>query len=239
LYNPNFRFETTGYYRIVDEPLLDTPNLKLKETSGLVALKFLGRAAVTSGLSASYVSGDYTGGTITANPSYQQDNVDLTTNYQVSGRSSLTGEIGYSRRKSSTGSNDVSGVTGQLSFRDQLTGKSSVEVLLSRAINSYIANTGSEIDSVGTLNLNWQATYKLGVAVGYTYTNRELPNQGNAPATDRTDHLEFASLKIDYEPYRWLIIKPYANIQTRKSDIVGANFNATVYGIYVTIQLVK
>ena len=36
---------------------------------------------------------------------------------------------------------------------------------------------------------------------------------------------------MDYEPLRWLTLKPYVNYQTRNSNIIGGNFNATIYGI--------
>jgi hypothetical protein len=237
LFNPNWRLEGTAYQRGVDEPLTATPNLHLNESFGSMALKFVGRAGVTAGISTGYLSGDFSGTTAErANPSYRQQNADFVATYQASGHSTLTGEAGYSRRTSGNALNDVSGPTGALDYRNQLTPKTSVELLVNRAIISYIANTGSEIDTNATFNVNWQATYKVGVVLGYTWTDRNLPKQNNVPGTDRVDHLNYVSLKIAYRPFRWLVIDPYANVQTRRSNFAGANFDATVFGVYVTVQ---
>jgi hypothetical protein len=45
------------------------------------------------------------------------------------------------------------------------------------------------------------------------------------------------SLTVTYVPVPWLILKPYANYQTRASqNYVGGNFNATVVGVQFTLQ---
>jgi hypothetical protein len=238
LVNPDFRIEGNAYHRVVDEPLDGNPNLQLTETFGQAALKYIGRAGLTSGLSVGYLSGAYTNSS-TAEPSYRQINYDLIANYQATGRSSLAGEIGYSQRTSAAGTDNVSGITGNIAYRSQLTGKTSIDLVLNRGINSYIANSGSEIDTTAALDVNWQITYKIGLAVGYSFTDSNLLNQGNITNTNRVDHLQYASLKLDYKVFRWLSIKPYANTQTRKSDVAAANFNATIYGIYFTVQSFK
>jgi hypothetical protein len=239
----DWRVEGEVYRRGVDEPLLATPDLHLNETFGQLALKYVGRAGLTSGLSAGYLSGDYSGSTAANNPSYKQKDFDLTANYQAKGRSSFAGQVGYSQRTSATGANDIGGITGQGEYRNQLTGKSSVDVVISRTINSYVANAGSEIDSVATVNLNWQATYLLGVSAGYSYSYRNFPNQGlgpnnpgNGPNDNGIYRQQYVSLNIVYEVLRWLTIKPYANVLTRTTDIPGGNFNATIYGIYFTVH---
>jgi len=63
LINPEWRIEGTGYYRSVDEPLVVAPDLHLTERSGLATLTYLGEGALTSGLSAGYLTGDFTGTT--------------------------------------------------------------------------------------------------------------------------------------------------------------------------------
>ena len=85
--------------------------------------------------------------------------------------------------------------------------------------------------------MNWQATYKIGVVLTYSYTYRQLPGQGDAPVGgERLDHLQLASLNVDYEPLDWLSLKPFVNYQLRGSNYIGANFNATVVGVNFTIH---
>ena len=158
----------------------------------------------------------------------------------MSARSSLLGNIGYTDRSSpSAGAalNDISGLTGVLDYKNQVTGKSSVEVSLQRLINSYITNLGSEIDNIAALTLNWQATYKLDVAVLYSWDYAQFPGQGdNPPGSDRIDHVQNAGFRITYQALRWLVIKPYANYLTRSSNLTDASFDAAIAGINVTVQ---
>ena len=234
---PDWRVEGSGYYRTIDQATLDEPNLDLTESFGQVALKYIGLAGVTAGLSGGYSVGNYTGANADLNPSYRQTTVSLVGHYEPTGRSSFNGALGYSDRTSPSQLNEVSGFTGQLDYESQLTGKTSVQAQLSRLINSYIANVSSEIDTIAATNVRWQATYKLGVLAGYSWTYRDLPGQGNAPlGSNRVDRLQYGSIKLDYEPFLWLSIKPYVNLQTRSSNFVGGNFNSTAYGFYFTVQ---
>jgi len=237
---PDWRLEGSGYYRTVDQGYLDEPALDLTESQGQVAMRYLGLAGLTAGLSFAYTDGRYTGTGAEFNPAYDQTSVSFVSTYAPTGRSTFKGALGYSDRRSASADNSISGVTGELDYDNQITGKTSAHVALSRLINSYISNTSSEIDSIGNASVKWQATYRLGIALGYTYTYRDLPGQGNAPlGSNRIDHLQYATLNIDFEPFRWLILKPYANYQTRSSNYVSANFNASIVGLYFTVQWQK
>ncbi len=235
--SPDWRVEGSGRHSAIEQVLFGTPNIDLTESFGQLALKYIGVAGLTAGVSGGYTSGNFTGASAATQPAYQQTAGAVVVSYQPSGRSILNGALGYSDRTSESDLDSISGFTGKVDYTNQLTGKTSVQVQLSRIINSYIANLSSEIDDVAAMNVHWQATYRIGVAVGYSFTNRNLPGQGNAPVGgDRVDHLQYASLNIDYEAQRWLSIKPYVNLQTRSSNFIGGNFNATVYGLYFTVQ---
>jgi len=232
----DWRVEGSAYTRKDEEPTQGSPNLELTETSGKAAIKYLGINQVTSGAFASYTTGTYQGAISTVDPSYHQDDAGLTATY-LSSRSSTEGSIGYSRRVSATGLDDTAGTTGAFSFKDKLTPKTTLIATVSRSINNYVINAGSEIDTGGGVNLTWQATYKLQVTAGYTYTNRNYPRQGNNPiGSDRVDHQQYANLQIDYQPVPWLTIRPYAKILTRNSDFIGGDFNSTVFGVMFTVS---
>jgi hypothetical protein len=234
---PDWRVEGSGYYRTVDQSFLAQSNLDLTEYNAQVALKYVGIAGLTSGLTGGYTNGNYTGASAQFNPSYRQTSISLVANYVPTGRSTISGLVGYSDRTSASTLNSISGATGEIDYENRLTGKTTIQAQLSRVINSYIANVSSEIDTIAALNLHWQVTYKFGLVGGYSWTNRELPGQGNDPInSNRTDHFQSASLKADYEPLRWLTIRPYVNIQTRSSNFIGGNFNSTAYGLYFTVQ---
>jgi hypothetical protein len=244
---PDWRAEATGYTRKVEAPLLGAPDLALSETDGSGALKYTGTAGVTAGISAGYLRGNYTGNPlvngaeIVVAPDYHQTNLDLTATDIVSGKSSFQGEIGYSKRSSPSQGlgaeiNDISGATGLLDYRRALTGKTTLDLIVSRQIVPYITGGGSEIDSIGGIQANWQATYRIGVTLGYNYTYRQLPDQGT-DNSNRTDRLNYVSLAVDYEALPWLALKPYVRYQDRTAtNFVGGNFNATIVGAQFVLQ---
>jgi len=133
-------------------------------------------------------------------------------------------------------------VTGALEYKRQLTGKTGMDLSISRSVNANITNTGSEVDTVVGGSLTWQATYKLNVALAYSWTNRYLPDQNGSPSQfvvvggNRTDNTQYVGLNMDYQILRWLDIKPYLNYQTRSSNAQFGAYNASVVGVTVTAK---
>jgi hypothetical protein len=245
---PDWRVEAGGYYRTLESPLVETPDLALTEAFGEAAVKYTGSAGLTAGLQGGYLRGNFTGNTEVVNgvpvilvPGYTQYNVALTATKQISGLSTFIGQVGYSKRTASEGvnsaANSVSGVTFELDYRRALTGKTTIEANVSRVIATYLVGAGSEIDTIGTVNANWQATSKIGVTIGDIYTYRDLPHQGIPLGTNRTDRLNYIALIVEYQPTRWLSLRPYYNYQIRTSNFPGGDFNENVVGLKFSLQL--
>jgi hypothetical protein len=231
----DWKIEASGYTSKDEEPIALAPNLQLTQNSGTASLEYFGFGGLTSGLTATYLSGDYRNTNGTENPSFDQTTVGLLAKYKLS-RTTFDGQLGYSRRNSATGTDNTSGLTGLFDWKQQLTPKTSFTVKVDRMINSYFLNSGSEIDTEAGAIIDWQATYKLGVSVGYTFTYRFFPGQGNNPVgSDRTDIQELATMTINYQPQRWLQIKPYANVTTRRSTFIGGHFSQNIFGVSVIV----
>ena len=235
LLNSNWKVQASAYTSQSNEPVPQAPNLQLTQNSGTTAIEYLGITGLTSGLTVGYLSGDYSGATAALDPSYSQSTAGFLANYKL-GRVTVEGDIGYSRRTSGSGTDNTSGLTGLLDFTDQLTPKTSFTAKIDRTINSYLLNAGSEIDSEVGASFHWQATYKLAVSPGYTFTYRNFPGQGNNPVgSDRVDIQEIVTLNVDYRPQRWLLIKPYANVQTRRSTFIGGHYSSDIFGVSFTV----
>jgi hypothetical protein len=232
-----WKVEGTASNTQTDEPIPQAPDLRSTQTSGTTSLEYLGYGALTSGLTVGYSSGDYSSTNATQSSSYTERTIGVLADYKLS-RTTFDGQIGYSSRSSDTGIDNSSGLTGSIDFKDQLTPKTSFAVTIDRAIKSFLPTLGSEIDTDAGVSANWQATYKTAVSVGYTFTYRDYPPQalaGSPPgASHRIDHQQYATLSINYQPVSWFMIGPYANVQTRSSNVVGGDFNATVFGITIT-----
>ena len=237
--NSQWKFILSGYASQDDEPIAQAPNLQLRQSSGTAQIQYSGVGPLTSGFTASYLTGDFSGTNGTVNPSFSQETAAFLAKYIVN-RMTLDGEIGYSRRNSATGVNNTSGLTGLLDVKYRVTPKTSFQVHIDRQINSYFLNSGSEIDSEAGASVDWEATYKLGVTVGYTFSYRFFPGQGNNPVgSDRTDIQELATLTINYHPQPWLQIKPYANVTTRRSTFIGGHFSQDIAGVAIVITPYK
>jgi len=232
-----WRLEGSAYTSQSDEPIQNAPNLQLTETSLTTSIKYLGIDRFTSGLTAGYSSGDYSGSNNYSylNPSYRQSTAGLLTDYK-SIRTTFEGQIGYTRRVSATGSDNTSGLTGAFSFTQQLTPKTSFTGKIDRVIDSYLLNAGSEIETDAGADLHWQTTFKLAVSLGYKFMYEDYPGQGNNPVgSNRVDIQETTTMSISYQPRRWLLIGPYANWQTRRSTFIGAHYSANIIGVHVTV----
>ena len=238
---PEWRAEASGYTSDTHWPLPGEPNVRLRESEVAGVVEYLGTAAVTSGVRVAFLRGTYSGNSDeTLNTSYRQWSAGMVANY-ASGHSTFTADVSYSDRTSSGEQsvlNTLSGVTAALNYFNQLTGKTSVTVNLTRLFNPYYANLGSSIDNIASATFGWQATYRIKIDGTYTYDYAQYPGQGNNPVgSDRLDHLQTAGVELDYRPRPWASIKPYASYEKRTSNYNGGNVNATVYGAKLTLTL--
>jgi len=125
-------------------------------------------------------------------------------------------------------------MTAPAKFKLQMT---TVTAKVDRKINNYVVNAGSEIDTDLGGSVLWQATYKSAFSAGYTFSYRDFPGQGNNPiGSRRVDIQEYVTFGINYQPFRWLLLRPYYNAQTRRSTFVGGHYSSTTYGLSVSVM---
>jgi hypothetical protein len=232
-----WKLEGSAVTSTTNQPIAGASNQELTQTSGTTSIEYAGFGPFTSGLTGSYLTGDYNGLNGAQDSSFSQSTVGFLTNYKFS-RTTFNGQVTYTHRTSDDSRDNASGLTGLVSFKDQLTAKTSVVLTLDRAINTYYLNLGSEIDSEAGITVDWQATYKIGTSLGYTFTYRAFPGQAQGPSNAYpVDYQQYVTLAVTYKPVRWLSIAPYANVQTRRSNVFGNNFNATVYGVTLSAKV--
>jgi hypothetical protein len=228
---PEWRLESLARDHVLNSPRNDVPSLSVHEDSIREGLKYLGVANLAAGVEAEYLEGKYNYDPLALDPNYHQITVAAAATYVVSGLTNFTGNLGYSRRTDPTNAG-LSGLTGSLGYRHSLTAKTSVNVQLSRALNTYLTTGGNEIDTSAGATVNYQATYKILVRAGYTYTDSKFPGTPNgAAAIDRADHLQFATLDLTYQVLHWLSIRPYARYQARHSNLEGFTFDGNIIGV--------
>jgi hypothetical protein len=230
---PDWRLETSVDYHDLDSPIQDFPTYGLTETTGHAALKYLGFSDLTYGFTAEYINGKYRNAPVPG--SYNQTNLDLTMAYTASGLSSFNGAIGYTKRDQGQNQGSISALSGELGYLRRLSGKTSLHLDLTRAVNSYIGAGGSELDTTALAQLTFQPTYKTGMSLSYQYIWSKFLGQ-TIPGSDvlgRKDRTPGATFKVNYQALRWLLIQPYVNYQRRDSNEQGFNFSSTIIGIQI------
>jgi len=233
--NPDWRLESSVYSHHLKSPLQNFPDFVEREVGTQLALLNRSVAHLTYGITVDHISGRFENAPDVG--TYNQTDAQLTANYAVSALTSFKGALGYTKRDQVADS--LSAVTGMLGYTRQLTGKTSFTFNLVRAVNSYVAAGGSEVDTSATAGLNWQSTYKLLVAINGGYTHSTFAGQfvpGSLTA-GRTDNLPTGSLNINYQIFRHTLLKAYLQRQSRSSNIDIYQFGDTIVGIEARVSL--
>jgi hypothetical protein len=228
----DWRIETGLSYRYLQAPLQFYPDFDQREFDTHLALDYLGAAYFTYGIAYDFISGAFDNAPNVGN--YTQNGLGLTAKYAVSALTTLNAQLGYSiRDQTNTGTSRVSEITGELKYTRQLTGKTSVNLDLSRNVNSYLAGGASEVDTVISAGALWQATYKIGVDLNAGYTHSSFVGQAipGSNVDGRVDHFPTQSIDLKYQMLRHLWVKAYFNHSARSSTYELYNFSDTIAGI--------
>jgi hypothetical protein len=230
---PEWRLETSVDYHDLSAPIQGFPDYGLIETTARAAVKYLGVAYFTYGFSADHVDGRYRNAPVDG--TYNQTDLALTMTYAASGLSSFNGALGHTQRDQGQNQGKVSDVTGELGYLRQLTGKTSIHLDYTRAVNSYIGAGGSELDSTLNASVTYQPTFKTGMTLGYQRIWSTFLGQ-TIPGTDvlgRKDSSTGATFKMNYQALRWLLVQPYVNYQRRTSNNEIFGYSGTIIGIQI------
>jgi hypothetical protein len=228
---PEWRLETGVDHHDLNAPIQNFPDYGLTETISNAAVKYLGFSNLSYGIAAYYSDGRYRNAPVVG--SYVQTVVDLTMTYAASGLSSFNGAIGHTQRDQGQDQGRISAITGELGYTRRFSGKTSIHIDYSKAVNSYIGAGGSELDSIINATLNYQATFKTGMILGFQETWSDFIGQ-TIPGSDvigRKDRSPSASFKLNYQALRWLLIQPYVTYQRRTSNEEFFSYSGTIVGI--------
>jgi hypothetical protein len=233
---PEWRLETEVYSHDLKAPLEGFPDFDEREIGTHLALLNKSVTNLSYGIALDHISGRYENAPDVG--TYNQIGAELTADYTVSALSKLNAALGYTKRDQNDNIPSISGVTGAFGYTRQLTGKTSISVNVTRAINSYVAAGGSEVDTGGTVSATWQATYRVSVSVmgGYVHSSfvgQTIPGTvvPGAVANGRDDNSPVGQLHVNYQALRRLKLHAYATKQSRSSTIDIYNYNDTIVGI--------
>ncbi len=245
---PVWRLESSLRDRNLNSPRPGALNLDLHEDTWHEGIRYLGVANLSAGLETEYLWGRFNHDFVDAQPTYHQWTTQVAANYKVTGLTTFSGTAGYTRR-SSFGGSDASGFTGSIGYQHFVTGRTEITANLSRAVNSYVSNAGSEVDSTAAVGATYHITYKTSITGAYAWTQNKFPG-GTAfvvagadgalvtqGGLDRTDRVQIATLELHYQMLHWLAVRVYGRYQTRSSNLAEVQYNANAYGIELQARL--
>ncbi len=234
--NPEWRVETEAYSHNLKAPLQGFPDFVEREIGTHLALVNKSVTNLSYGIALDHISGRYENAPDVG--TYNQTSADLTLNYTVSALTNLNAALGYTKRDQTANIPSASGVTGAFGYTRQLTGKTSVSVNVTRAVNNYVAAGGSEIDTGGSLAVTWQATYRISVALNGGYVRSRFVGQTipgtvvpGSMANGRVDTSPVGQLDVNYQALRRLRLHAYMIKQSRSSSIEPYNYSDSIVGI--------
>jgi len=244
--SPTWRWVTVATATNLDSPRNGAPDLSDRERYIQEGLRYIGVANLSAGFDVGYLNGYFRGAPPTNEPpnnyaNYHDKVAQFAANYVVSGLTSLNAAVGYTERTQE--GNNVSGATGTLGYKRQLTAKTFLGVQLKREVNSYLINGGSELDTTAAVGLTWQATWRISINPSYVWMSSSFPGYSDTEGTTapmptgpyRVDHLQNVNLIVKYQALRWLSIAAYGRYQTRTSNEPAYPYNVNIVGIQAQV----
>lgn len=189
------------------------------------------------------VNGDYPRRTaLFLDRAYTQDEINLTGDWNVSGKLVTRGRVGYVQRRNDTVSQrDFSGVAGRLSADYLPTVKTLLNVAVFREIaNSDDANASYQLSTGASLGAAWQATSKLTLRATAQIENRRFEGDtGLLPGLPRRDEdTASGSVTLSYAPLRMATVDVGVQAGERKTNVPFYAANEYRFrAVFVTMRL--
>jgi len=175
-------------------------------------------------------------GPVQLDNSYSQITLAVVLDWQLTGRSHLSGNLGYTARTQlAIGRSDVAeGPSGTLTYNYSLSGKSQLQANLYQTFGPFPDPTASYVKTTGLdLIYKYQATAKISVQA--SLTGQRIDYLGVPDAPQRKDNYGIVGLTAKYQASRTLMFSAGAQYQNRDSNIPLAGYD--VYTVYLNATL--
>jgi Putative beta-barrel porin 2 len=221
----------------LEAPQPNLPNFRLRETTSTLTLDWQVVSKLTVGADANYVQGGYYGGPTTL--PYRENSQNLTLKYVATGLSTLNAAFGRSAFDTSTAQGgNTSASTGTVGYTRNLTGKTSITIQFTRALDTYIAAGNSSLDTSGLVTVDWSATRKISVALTGSETHSQFAGKPVVAVypVGLKDHYFTGELNLTYQATTWLSAQLYGQYQTRTANSPFFTFNDKTIGFQLRTQ---
>ena len=199
------------------------------------------RSGNTVELYGRYAPGDYVdnfaGASALLDQQFKEREVGLRTTWQITGTSTLSGNVGYMKRTHETyGARNFDGGVGALRYVYTPTGKTAIEVSVSRSLSSSQSNFSSYFsDETVSLAPVWYATGKLTVKPSFSVTRRVFRGSPFPVADELKETFRSTALRVDYAALRNIDLAAAFIRSTRASN--DPSFQYLDNGAFFSVNL--
>ncbi len=178
-------------------------------------------------------------GTALQDNRYTQYMLAMVFDWRLTGRSQLSGNVGYTARIRSTvgQSNKAYGPSGQIIYSYALSGKSQIQASLYQTFGPLNDPTATYAKTTGlSLRYTYRATAKLGLQANASWQRIDYLGESLIPGSvQRKDTYGIVGLGAKYQATRTLSFSAGAQYQIRDSNIPLAAYD--VYTAYLSVNV--
>jgi exopolysaccharide biosynthesis operon protein EpsL len=166
---------------------------------------------------------------------YSQYTLSAVMDWQLTGKSQLSGDIGYTAQDRQEGAvgESVNGLSGHLTYNYSLTGKSTVAASLYQTRGPYEDLTATYIKTTG-IDLAYinQLTAKTVARANATFSKLDYLGESVLPGTtERKDELASLGVSVTYQATRTMSLSSGVRYDQRRSNVQFGDYN--VYYVYL------
>jgi hypothetical protein len=244
---PHWQFSFTPRWYDNELPLPGAGNFELRESSGSVAVGYLGAGRLVPGLYVTESRGRYSG--IDNATRYQQRSVGFSLNYKVTGFSSFSLFAGHTQRTSHLIVPAITPLavslegtkpayTGSLNYQRQLSVKTRFDIGVSRDFQQYDVGVNTKVATGFNGDINWAATPRLSVTVNSLLIRSNINGlQVAGTIDDRIDLERSGSLAVTYLATPRVSLRTYITRRVHNSNVRFGVFNRTIAGLELTATI--
>ena len=234
-----WRLETAAISRSLDTPILEISNFGLRETIKRVGLRYLTTSRLSFGAEYEDIDGNFRNAPELAE--YTQRTPSAFLEYAVTDLHTVRLKLGRTERDQTDEPKPYKETTGYASIERILTGKTAVNLQVSREIENYFGAEAGAFALVDTwiAGVNWKATGTSTLYVSYGETRTEF--LGNSVAglatTGRVDDDSSINVSLKNKTLPWLTSELYLEINDVHSNIEIFSYDSVVFGLKFEARL--
>lgn len=151
---------------------------------------------------------------------YVESGQDVSVNWRPSGKGTITGKIGYQRRRHPHFSGrDFGGWVGQLGYSYSYSAKTTLGANYQRNLAAYQQQSSSYyLSDELTLTSEWAATSQVSLAARLAWSQRYFRGEIVAVNAERKDEVKTLGVDLTYQPQRSLRLTAGLAAETRNSN---------------------